>query len=98
VKSFEVPNGTPIEFVERVRRELSDSLKNHVELTGDDTRIAVRFRWMGTTELVYRIEPAGEGFRAILDSERVSPMHLAFRSSFDERLDSVLEKLGARTV
>ena len=97
MRSFEVPNGTPAEFVERVRSELGETLKNYVELSGGDDRIVVRFRWMGTTELRYRVEPSGNGFRAVLTDESVSPMHMAFRSSFDDRLDSFLAKLGATT-
>lgn len=99
MKSFAVTSGSPAEFVERVRRELSErGLNRFAELSGDDSRLVVRFRWMGATELHYRIEPAAPGFRAFLDRESVSPLHAPFRQSFDDRFDEVLAKVGATTI
>jgi hypothetical protein len=99
VKSFEVDQGTPSQFIDRVRRELSErGLNQFVELDGGDDELVVRFRWMGSTELRYRLEPVGPGFRAALTGEKVSPLHAPFRQRFDDRLDQVLAKVGARTV
>jgi hypothetical protein len=98
VKSFEVENATPTEFVRRVRRELSErELDDYVEVDGGETGLVVRFRWMGSTELRYRLESTAEGFRAILDGQRVSPLHAPFRQKFDERFDQILARVGAKT-
>jgi hypothetical protein len=97
VKSFAVTSGSPAEFIDRVRREFAErGLNRFAELAGDDSQLVVRFRWMGTTELRYRLEPAGSGFLAFLDHESVSPFHAPFRQSFDERFDQVLAKVGAQ--
>ena len=99
MKSFEVEHGTPEEFVHRVRRELSASgLDQYVELAADDSELVVRVRWMGSTELHYRLESIGDGFRSILRGERVSPFHAPFRHAFDERLDAVLANVGAKSL
>jgi len=99
VKSFAVDRGTPAEFIDRVRRELADrDLNQYVSLDGNESVLVVTFHWMGSTELRYRLEPRGEGFRADLSGERVSPLHAAFRQSFDDRFDQVLAKVGATTI
>lgn len=82
-----------------MRKELADrGLSQYVALAGDDSQLAVRFRWMGTTEIRYRLESAGNGFRATLSDERVSAFHAPFRQRFDDRFDEVLARVGARTV
>jgi len=99
VKSFELDNGTPAEFIDHVRRELADrGLNQYVSLDGNETELVVTFHWMGSTELRYRLEPRGDGFRAVLSGERVSPLHAAFRQRFDDRFDQVLAKVGAKTI
>lgn len=99
MKSFEVDHGSSAAFIERVREELANrGLNQYVELDGSESELVVRFRWMGSTELQYRLEPRSEGFQAHLTGERVSPLHAPFRQRFDDRLDQVLEKVGARTV
>ena len=85
--------------MDRVRRELADrDLNQYVGLDGNETELVVTFRWMGSTELRYRLEPSGDGFRADLSGERVSPFHAAFRQGFDDRFDQVLAKVGAKTI
>jgi hypothetical protein len=97
MKSFAVASGSPAEFIDRVRRELAErGLDRFAELAGDDSMLVVRFRWMGTTELRYRLEPADGGFSAVLDRQSVSPFHAPFRQSFDERFDDVLARVGAK--
>jgi hypothetical protein len=97
VKSFAVTSGSPAEFVDRVRREFAESgLNRYAELAGNDSTIVVKFRWMGTTELHYRLEPAAEGFLAFLEHESVSPFHAPLRHRFNDRFDEVLARVGAR--
>jgi len=99
VNIFEVENATPAEFVDRVREQLSErGLDQYVELRSDDSELLVKFRWMGSTELRYRLESKAGGFRAVLSSQRVSPFHAPFRQQFDDRFDHILETVGARTV
>jgi hypothetical protein len=99
VKSFEVDTGTAAGFIGRVRQELVDRrLNQYVELNGNDSELVVKFRWMGSTELRYRIEPGSEGFQAHLIGESVSPFHAPFRKPFDDRFDEILAKVGAKTL
>lgn len=99
MRRFEVPTGTPDEFVVRVTRELAErGLGRHVDLRLDGTELEVRFHWMGTSVLRYLLQPADGGFKADLNGERLSPLHAGFRHAFEERFDQVLAKVGARTV
>jgi hypothetical protein len=99
VNTFEVENATPAEFIDRVRHELSDrELNEFVEVDGDETGLVVSFRWMGSTELRYRFESTAGGFRAILERQKVSPLHAPFRQRFDDRFDQILKKVGAKTL
>jgi hypothetical protein len=97
--SFEVSGGTADEFVRKLSRALVDrGLAEYVEvhLVGDE--MVARLRWLGTTELRYRVIPRDEGFLAELGRKRVSPLHAPFRAGFDERFEQVLSELGATLV
>ena len=99
MKSFEVDEGNPQDFVARVRQELgARGLDEYADLRIEGPDLVVRFKWMGTSELRYRLSENGPGFRADLEGERMSPFHAPFRSAFEERLDQVLAKVGARVV
>lgn len=97
MQSFTVEDSTPEAFVARVTAALeARGLASYVALGLDGDEIVARFRWMGTTELRYRVQHDGEGFRAVLGEQRVSPLHAAFRDRFDERFDQILTGVGAR--
>ena len=98
MKSFEVDEGNPQDFVTRVKRELATrGLDEYADLSMEGPDLVVRFKWMGTSVLRYRVSNEGNGFRADLDDERMSPFHAPFRSAFEDRFDQVLSKVGART-
>jgi hypothetical protein len=97
VKAFELTEGTPEDFVGRVTRSLAErGLDEYVSVRVDGAGLVARFRWMGTTELRYQLQQTAQGFKATLVDERVSPLHTAFRASFEEKFDQVLEAVGAR--
>lgn len=99
MNTFEVEEATPSEFIDRVRRELSErGLSQYVEIEGSGAGLVVKFRWMGSTELRYRVEEEDDGFRAVLNGQSISPFHAPFRQKFDDQFDRILEKVGARTV
>lgn len=94
-----VPDGSPVDFVERVSELLAKrGLDKYVSLRLDGPGLVVRFRWMGATELHYRLAPGQRGFRADLVSERISPLHAPFRQRFEERFGEVLERVGAEAI
>jgi len=99
VRAFKVSEGTPGEFVERVSEALAErGLDQYVSLRLEGLNLVARFRWMGTTELRYRLNPGQNGFHADLVSERISPLHTPFRQRFEERFDQVLEHVGAQSL
>jgi len=99
MRAFEVNDGTPEDFVERVAMALVErGLDDYVSLSLEGPELAARFRWMGTTELRYRLAANEGGFRADLIGERVSPLHAPFRGRFEERFDQVLKQVGARSL
>jgi len=99
MRAFEVDHRSPADFVDQVRRVLAErGLDGYVGLRLDGGELVVRFRWMGSSELRYRLTEIDAGFRADLDGVRMSPFHAPFRQRFDERLDQVLAEVGARSV
>ena len=99
MKSFEVPHQRPPEFVASIRDELAarDYDRNLI-LELEDDRLRIEFRWMGTTRFVYQVEPTGEGFRAELLSQKVSPFHAVFAHRVDEYFEKALSEVGGRLV
>jgi hypothetical protein len=99
MRAFEFGNGAPAEFVERVRGVLADrGLAEYVNLRCEGDELVVGFRWMGSSELRYRISETEAGFRAEPSGERLSPFHAPFRQRFEDRFDQVLGEVGARVV
>ena len=99
MKAFEFDDGAPAEFVERVQgvlveRELADIV--NLRRKGDE--LVVGFKWMGSSELRYRITENEAGFRADLSGERMSPFHSPFRQQFEDRFEKVVDAVGARVV
>jgi hypothetical protein len=99
MRAFEVSNGSAADFVGRVSSALAEGgLADYVRLGIEGADLVVRFRWMGSSQLRYRLIETENGFRAEPSGERISPLHAPFRRQFDEKLEQVLEKVGARTV
>lgn len=89
----------PIDFVAAIREKLADRDYDRfvtVDLVND--RLSVQLKWMGTTRFDYRIDPEGEGFRAELVSQRVSPFHAPFADRFEGAFEEALAKVGAEAV
>jgi hypothetical protein len=86
----------PEEFVVAIRARLAArEFDRYVSISLDGDRLDVELRWMGATRFEYRIETAGEGFRAELVSQRVSPFHAPFAERFEGYFDEALAKVGA---
>jgi len=99
MKAFVMNDGTPAEFVDRVEGALGErGLSDYIDLHLEGADLVVRFRWMGSSELRYRLTTGGGGFEARLTNEKMSPFHAAFRQRFEDRFDQVLEVVGAQTV
>ncbi len=97
MRAFTVDNGTPAEFVGRVRAALEErGLNDLVKVTAEDGELVMRLRWMGSSVLRYQLSATAGGFRADPAGERISPFHAPFRQRFVERLDQVLDAVGAR--
>ena len=99
MRAFEFGGGTPAVFVERVRGVLADrGLADHVSLRREGDELVVGFRWMGSSELRYRISENQAGFRAEPSGEKISPFHSPFRQQFEDRFEKVVDAVGARVV
>ncbi len=86
----------PAEFVGAIRAKLAArDFDRYVSISLDGDRLGVELKWMGTTRFGYRIETAGEGFRAELVSQKVSPFHAPFTDRFEGYFDEALAKVGA---
>jgi hypothetical protein len=97
VKAFVVEGMAPVDFVHRVEEALAASGldgNTDVMLRGDE--IVVSIRWLGTSQLRYRVVEDDRGFQAYPLGQSVSPFHSAFRGAFDDRFDEILQRVGAR--
>ena len=97
MRAFEVIDADPESFVARVAAEVEERDLDHVvsvRLEGD--RLVVRFRYLGTSQLVYRVVPRDSGFTAELQDQRVATFHAPFQGRFEDRFDQVLDRVGAR--
>ncbi len=99
VEAFIVDQGTPEDFVSRVRREIkAREFEDIASIFFDGGAVVVVFSWMGTTSLTYRIQLGVHGFSAHLERRKVSPFHAPFKAGFVERFDHILAKVGARSL
>jgi len=99
VRAFEFEGGSVSEFINRVKALLVErGLADYVKLRRDGSELVVEFRWMGSSELRYRISGGPTGFRAELDGERVSPFHSPFKGQFEDRFEKVVDAVGAKVV
>jgi hypothetical protein len=99
MRAFEFGDGAPGEFVERVREVLVDrGLADYVNLRREGDELVVGFKWMGSSELRYRISENEAGFRAEPSGEKMSPFHAPFRQQFEDRFEKVVGAVGARVV
>jgi hypothetical protein len=97
--AFEFADGSIAEFIDRVRRALSErGLAEYVDLNRDGDELVVGFRWMGSSELRYRFSEDEAGFRAELCSQRMSPFHAPFRQRFEVQFATVVGSVGAKVV
>ena len=99
MKAFEFDAGAPAEFVERVQGVLAErGLAEYVNLRCERDELVVVFKWMGSSELRYRITENETGFRADPSNEKMSPFHSPFRHQFEDRFEQVVGAVGARVV
>jgi hypothetical protein len=99
VRAFEFEGGSAGEFVTRVRDALAErGLGEYVDVSLDGVELVVGFRWMGSSELRYRLSEYEQGFRAELAGERMSPFHAPFRQKFEDQFETVVGSVGARVV
>ena len=73
-------------------------LADHVSLRREGDELVVGFRWMGSSELRYRISENQAGFRAEPSGEKISPFHSPFRQQSEDWFEKVVDAVGARVV
>ncbi len=97
VRSFRVYDASPRQFVRSVDSALGEwGLQGHTELRLEGEIMVFRVRWMGTSELCFRLSVSDGGFVAEPAGERVAPFHAPFRQAFEDRFDEILQRVGAR--
>jgi hypothetical protein len=97
--SFRVDGVEPEAFVRRVRETLAVHRFDEVaSLAVDGSELVVTFRRLGTTLLRFVLRRDPDGFRADYAGARVAPLHAPFLSTFEERFEELLARVGARLV
>jgi hypothetical protein len=99
VQAFVFDAGSITDFIERVKKALSEGgLAEYVYVATDGGELVVNFRWMGSSQLRYRISEDDSGFRAELSGEKMSPLHAPFRQRFEDRFEKIIGAVGATVV
>jgi hypothetical protein len=99
MRSFEIDDLNPAQFVEKIRAKLAArDYDRYASLGLDGDRLLVKLRWMGTTRFEYRVTRVGEGFRAELVDQTVATLHRAFGERFESYFEEALTKVGAKLV
>jgi hypothetical protein len=93
--SFEVPGMAPEAFVEAVRRAIEGmELGARVSLALQGGQLVVSIERFGRSEIRYDLVPMHDGFRALLRSRRVAPLHLAFAADFGKTVVRLVEQVA----
>lgn len=94
--SFSFVDGTPEQFVQRVRSALIEhDFDDIVAVAFTGTELVVTFSKLGTTTLRYQIETRPGGFLAQLASSRVAAFHAPFQKGFEQKFQEVIAHVGA---
>lgn len=98
MKSFEVSDCGVDEFVRRLTGALENrELGKIVSFKKEGNAMVVTISKLGTTEQRYKIDPLGaQGFRGTLANEKLALAHRPFKSEFESKIVSAMEKLGAK--
>jgi hypothetical protein len=97
VKAFEAPSLSIGDFIKRVEVAIQDRDLGQItrfELQGNELKVI--FSKLGTTELKYKVEARGTGFRAELTSEKIALTHRPLKADITARLARVMEREGAQ--
>jgi hypothetical protein len=97
MKAFENKNVSIQDFVKKVEAALEGrDLGEIAKFKLQGTELLVMFSKLGTTELRYKIDPNGPGFKASLISEKVALTHRPLKADITARLARVMEREGAQ--
>jgi hypothetical protein len=95
VRWFEIPAGSPWDFVEKATAVIEGrGLAEVASLTLEGETLTVRLQWLGVSTLSYALSDRSQGFRADLVHERVSPLHRSFQHGFESSLGDLVANLG----
>lgn len=99
MKSFEHASVSADEFVQKVKAVIANrELGKMTTIAKAGDEIVVTISKMGTTEIRYAVAAVGSGFKAHLSNEKIAFAHRPFRADIEGKLQSVMEKLGAKCV
>ncbi|MEN9529234.1 MAG: hypothetical protein RI932_1107 [Pseudomonadota bacterium] len=97
MKAFENKNLSIQDFVKKVESALEGrDLGQIARFKLQGSELLVIFSKLGTTELKYKIDPDGSGFKASLVSEKVALTHRPLKADITARLARVMEREGAQ--
>lgn len=96
MKSFESKTASIQDFLKKVEAALEGRDLGEItrfKLQGNE--LLVIFSKLGTTELKYKIDQQGDGFKALLAGEKVALTHRPLKADITARLARVMEREGA---
>jgi hypothetical protein len=99
IKSFQVQNASPEEFIRKITDALSGrELGKIASMSLSGNNIVVTFSKLGKTEVIFSLTKESDKFTCNHQSEKVALTHRALRGDIESKLAKVLESVGANVV
>ena len=99
IKSFQVQNSTPQEFITKITDALSGrDLGKIVTMSTLENQVIIAFSKLGKSEVIFSLKSEASQFSCEHKSEKIAFTHKALRSVIEAKLAKVLESAGATVV
>jgi hypothetical protein len=96
IRSFQVKNSTPQEFIAKITQALSGrDLGKIVSMTATENQVNITFSKLGKSEVIFSLAKENADFSCTHQSEKIALTHKALRGDIESKLAKVLESAGA---
>jgi hypothetical protein len=97
--SFEVKGSSPEEFTQKLQRILKRiGVSRLISIERNGSSFVVTVAKGGTSVFHFNVIRLGKGFTARLRDKKVSFIHLPFAREIEQRVRTMLEKMGGKPI
>lgn len=97
MKNFDIDGMTPAQFIEKLKGSLvGRKLGEMVDFKLVEDKLSIVISKLGTSEIVYKLEKAANGFKATLQQEKIAFAHKFGKAEIEDKLKKLLSAIGAK--